>query len=99
MNKLEIAYSNISTNEKLRLSQISLYIVLLASISLIISGDGVSVNYLFALLLIAPQGYRENRDALPYVLFMGFSFLLGVLIFSGLNGDFLLRQMISFGLA
>jgi O-antigen ligase len=99
MSRPEALHSNFSTNEKLRLSQVLLYAVLLAPVSLTIAGDGVSANYLFALLLIAPLGYRVNRDATLYVLFMVISFLLGALIFSGFDGDFLLRQIVSFGLA
>ncbi len=99
MSRLEAVHSNFSANEKLRLSQVLLYAVLLAPVSLTIAGDGVSANYLFALLLIAPLGYRGNRDASFYVLFMVVSFLFGVLIFSGFDGYFLLRQMVSFGLA
>ena len=98
MSELAIGYPDLSTSDKLRLSQVVLYAVLLAPVSLIVAGSGVSANYLFALLLLFPEGYRQNKDALVYVVFISLSFLVGVLLFSGLDGDFLLRQTISFGL-
>lgn len=88
-----------AAEERLRIWAILLCMVLLLPISLTVADDGVSANYLFALLLIAPLGYRRNYHAVAYILFMILALVVGVIMFSNLDTRFLTRQFISFSLA
>lgn len=99
MNKEGYVPPNKSPARSARVSQIVLYAIFLAPISLVVAGDGVSANYLFAILLVAPGGYKRNPTALAYVVFITLAFFLGIFIFSGFDEYFLLRQTISFCLA
>jgi hypothetical protein len=84
--------------DKLRISRVLLCAALLAPISLTLFNDGVSANYLFAILLISPLGYRDNYHATAYILFMLLSLAVGAVMFSHLDAFFLMRQFISFSL-
>ena len=75
-----------------------MYSVMIAPISVSMFGDGVSANYLFALLLLGPLKYVNNNDASVYLCYCIISFVLGVFFLSEGSADFLLRQFISFGL-
>lgn len=88
-----------ATSAGVRPRYVLLCAALLAPISLMLFEDGVSANYLFALLLISPRGYRQNYHAAAYVAFMIISLLVGVLMFSHFYATFLARQFISFSLA
>ncbi len=99
MSGTRVVNSDAGLDEKLRIKQILMYAALLAPVSVMIAGDGVSANYLFMLLLLAPLGFRKNRAASLYVFVMAFSYLIGLFIFSSFDEYFMLRQSISFGLA
>ncbi len=58
----------------------------------------MSANYLFALLLVSPRGYRQNYQASAYIAFMILSLAIGIVLFSHLDAIFLMRQFISFSL-
>lgn len=77
---------------------IAMYSVLIAPISVSMFGDGVSANYLFALLLLGPLKYVNNNDASVYLCYCFISFVLGIFFLSEGSANFLLRQFISFGL-
>lgn len=92
--------TNASATVKLRRSaRILWFVVLLLPLSLTFDGTGVSANYLFALLLLSPRGFRRNNEILLYCAFMVLAFVWGVLFFSGLDPSFLFRQVTSFLLA
>ena len=74
------------------------FMAFLAPISISVADDGVSANYLFAILLLSSHGYRRNWQAAAYIGFMTFALLVGALVFSGMSGVFLLRQFISYSL-
>jgi O-antigen ligase len=85
--------------EQVRARYVLLCAALLAPISLMIFEDGVSANYLFAILLISPRGYQRNYQAAAYVAFMILALAIGVVLFSHFYATFLARQFISFTLA
>ena len=73
-----------------------LFALLLAPISLVFEGDGVSANYLFLfMLLLAPRGYRVNPVAFAYLGFCLIAWAIGVVIFSQGDAGFIVRQAIS----
>jgi O-antigen ligase len=85
--------------ERVRIGHVLLMAILLVPISLTVADDGVSANYLFALLLVvAPRGYRQNYQASAYIAFMILSLAIGIVLFSHLDAIFLMRQFISFSL-
>ena len=86
-------------SSKVRVAYVLLCALLLAPVSLMIFDDGVSANYLFAILLISPQGYRRNYHAAAYIAFMIVALIIGIVLFSHLNATFLARQFLSFTLA
>lgn len=85
--------------EPVNLIRVAAFALFLAPISIVIGGDGVSANYLFILLLLFAKGYRQNFPAFIYLMFMFFSWFLGMAIFSGGNEHFIFRQSVSFGIA
>ncbi len=84
--------------ERVRIGHVLLMVILLVPISITFADDGVSANYLFALLLLAPRGYQRNYHASVYIAFMILSLTVGIVIFSHLDATFLMRQFISFSL-
>jgi len=88
-----------SRAERVRIGQVLLMAILLVPISITFADDGVSANYLFALLLVvAPRGYQRNYHASAYIAFMILSLAVGIVMFSHLDATFLMRQFISFSL-
>ncbi len=76
--------------------RVMLFALLLAPISLVFEGDGVSANYLFLfMLLLAPRGYRVNPVAFAYLGFCLIAWAIGAVIFSQGDGGFIVRQAIS----
>lgn len=73
--------------------------LLLAPFSPAVGDANVAANYLFAVLLVSPSGYRWNTEAATYVLLMTLSLIVGVFLFSEFDPLFLSRQSISFLLA
>jgi O-antigen ligase len=90
--------ANSLEKRKISFMAIAMYSVLIAPISVSMFGDGVSANYLFALLLLGPLKYVNNNDASVYLCYCIISFVLGIFFLSDGSADFLLRQFISFGL-
>jgi len=90
------------SHEKVRLWPVFLYILFLIPVTLIVAGEGVSVNYIFGVLILGaivmPGGLRRNVEAEVYIVFMTVSFLFGALIYSHFDPYFILRQLISFSL-
>jgi O-antigen ligase len=84
---------------QIRSRYVLLCAALLAPISLMLFDDGVSANYLFAILLISPRGYRRNYHAAAYIAFMIIALVIGVVLFSHFYATFLARQFLSFTLA
>lgn len=76
--------------------RVAVLMAFLAPISIGIGDDTVSANYLFAaLLLFAPDGYRVDWTGLAYICFGVVAWIVGAVMFSGGDGDFLIRQAIS----
>ncbi len=100
MQTLDLAFTGAARTEQsqVRIRYVLLCALLLAPISLMLFDDGVSANYLFALLLISPRGYRRNYHATAYIAFMIVALLIGIVMFSHLDAVFLARQFISFTL-
>lgn len=71
------------------------FILFLAPITISISGDGTSVNYLFLTLLFSGY-YKNNKIALVYILFLTLSLTIGIIIYSKLDYYFILRQFVSY---
>lgn len=86
------------TDSRPRLRRVLLCILLLLPLTVPAGADRVSANYAFVLLLFAPRRYRVNYEALTYLVFCVVSLLIGMLLFSGFDGRFILRQLVSFGL-
>jgi len=85
--------------QKVRVTQVLLFVVMLAPVSLTVADDKVSANYLFVCLLLSPLGFRHNYLATAYIAFMVVSFMVGVAMFSQFEPDFIIRQATSFFLA
>jgi O-antigen ligase len=101
MQATDLTFGTAASAEQsqIRIRYVLLCAALLAPISLLLFEDGVSANYLFAILLISPKGYRHNYHAAAYIAFMILALIIGVVLFSHMYATFLARQFLSFTLA
>lgn len=91
-----MASTQIVEEERVSIVRVLLLAAFLAPISIDVGDDTVSANYLFGLLLLFPlRSYRGDALAFVAVCFAIVSWVIGAILFSSGNGEFLLRQAIS----
>lgn len=73
-----------------------LYMLFLAPITISLSQDGASANYLFLLLLLKSKSIKINKDALNYIIFLTISLFVGIIIYSRFDSLFMFRQVLSY---